>query len=129
MIEAMSVSHSGDIVNSGYTFAFDTNLHGVVLGSATTPMVHFTEVKERQQIMPQVLLVTSAGSLQLVHAEGVGWTRDESLASIAAARFVNLGEPEVEETRELLDDEGFVGRTARHLIELKVGSGCISRSW
>jgi hypothetical protein len=134
-MEAMSVSHNGDTVNSGYTFAFDTNQYGVVTAvssksphatpqahaqSAIAPMVHFTEIKERTEFMPRVLISTSGGALQLVHGQGIAWTRDESLASIAAARFIDLGEPEVEETRELLGDEGFVARTTRHLTELKV---------
>jgi hypothetical protein len=121
VIEAMSVSHNGDIVNSGYTFAFDTNQHGIVLASAITPMLPFTEMTEKTQFMPTLMLSTSSGALQLVHSHGIAWTREESLADIAVAKFVDLGEPEVQETKELLHDEGFVARATRHLTELKVG--------
>jgi hypothetical protein len=49
------------------------------------------------------------------------WTREESLVEIKAVRFVDLGEPEVEETRHLLMEEEFLARLSRHIIELKVG--------
>lgn len=51
---------------------------------------------------------------------GAQWTREESLADVTAVKFVDLGEPEVEEVREVLDEEGFGARLVRHLGELKV---------
>jgi hypothetical protein len=36
VIEAMSVSFEGDIIQSGYTYSFDTAEHGVVLAVSTT---------------------------------------------------------------------------------------------
>jgi hypothetical protein len=128
VIEAMSVSHNGDIVNSGYTFAFDTNQHGVVLSSAVTPMLPFTEMTEKEQFMPTLMLSTSSGALQLVHSQGIAWTREESLANIAAAKFVDLGEPEVQEARDLLHDESFLARFTRHVNELRVSHTFLKQS-
>lgn len=36
VIEAMSVSFEGDIIQSGYTYSFDTAEHGVVLAVSPT---------------------------------------------------------------------------------------------
>lgn len=83
-------------------------------------MLPFEEMKEKTQFMPTLMLTTSSGALQLVHSQGIAWTREESLADITVAKFVDLGEPEVQETREILHDEGFVARTTRHLSELRV---------
>jgi len=74
--------------------------------------------------MPDLVLTTSSGTIQLVkqdvNNEYVKWTREESLADIAAVRFIDLGEPEVEETRHSLMEESFLGRISRQLIELGV---------
>lgn len=48
------------------------------------------------------------------------WTREESLANIVAVKFIDLGERQVEETRQILADENIVQRLTRHLVELKV---------
>ncbi len=66
------------------------------------------------------MLTTSSGGLQLVKQDGNKWTREESLSEIAAVRFVDLGEPEVEEARHAMAEEGFAGRLIRHMLELRV---------
>lgn len=48
------------------------------------------------------------------------WTREESLANIVAVKFIDLGERQIEETKQILADENTVQRLTRHFIELKV---------
>jgi hypothetical protein len=48
------------------------------------------------------------------------WTREESLANIVAVKFIDLGERQVEETRQILADENIAQRLTRQLVELKV---------
>jgi len=81
-----------------------------------------TPVDKRQ--LPSLIITTSSGAIQHVNNDKISWTREESLADIAAVRFIDLGEPEVEEVREILSEEAFFGRTLRHISELKVGLGC-----
>jgi hypothetical protein len=69
------------------------------------------------------VVTTSSGAIQLVTPETIKWTREESLSEIAAVRFVDLGEPEVEEARHLMADETFAARLTRHISELKVSPG------
>lgn len=75
------------------------------------------------QQSPQILVITSNSNMQLVTEDKTGqyakWTRDEELADIAFVRFVDLGEPEIEEARHLLADENFAGRLFRHVRMLK----------
>lgn len=78
-----------------------------------------------------ILTSSSTGSLQLIQNDGTKWTREEGLSNLAAVRFVELGEPEVEQVGHVIEEETVFGRVARHLVELKV---CINnedqhRSW
>lgn len=66
------------------------------------------------------LLITSTGASQYWQLGGVKWTREESLADVRAVRFVELGEPEVEDASGVMAGEGFLGRLVRHVSELKV---------
>lgn len=68
---------------------------------------------------PTLALTTSSGAIQLIRHTSPAWIREEGLADLAAVRFVDLAEKEVEEVRYLAE-EGFVQRTIRHLTELKV---------
>jgi hypothetical protein len=58
--------------------------------------------------------------LQLVQNDGTQWTREEGLSDIAAVRFIDLGEPEVEQAGHIIEEESTAGRLSRHLVELKV---------
>lgn len=71
--------------------------------------------------MPHMALTTSSGAIAFVSQEKTFWVREESLADLAAVRLIELGEREVEEVQHVLDEEDFVGRLTRHLLELKVG--------
>lgn len=83
-------------------------------------MLPFDQVTVKSEFMPTLMLTTSSGAMQLVHGQGIRWHREESLADIAAVRFVDLGEPEVEHTRMLLAEESFFQRITRHITELRV---------
>lgn len=86
-------------------------------------MLPFEQISARNEFMPTLMITTSSGAMQLVHGQGIAWQREESLADIAATRFVDLGEPEVEETGTLLAEEGFFARTTRHMLALRVSVG------
>lgn len=66
-----------------------------------------------------VLITTSTGALHLSRAGEVLFTREESLTDIAGVHFVELGEPETEEALDIMADETFLGRVARHIAELR----------
>lgn len=115
------------MISSGFTFPFDTTTHGVLL--AVSPVFALSGPDPCQAAgsstlnaaqIPTLMLTTSTGALQLVKQEGSEWTREESLADIIAVRFVDLGEPEVEEVRHAMSEEGFAGRLIRHVLELRV---------
>ncbi|KAL7421303.1 hypothetical protein Q5752_004188 [Cryptotrichosporon argae] len=99
----------GRAFQAGYSVPFDAASHGAAIHAAPVP----------DRPHPRYLLTTSTSALQLVSAEGEAWTREESLADLKAVVFVDLGEPEQEEVREVLDDESYLDRVVRHLIELK----------
>lgn len=67
-----------------------------------------------------ILTSSSTGALQLTQNDGTKWTREEGLSDLVAVRFVELGEPEVEQVGHLIEEENVFGRLARHLVELKV---------
>ncbi|WWC67488.1 uncharacterized protein I206_101396 [Kwoniella pini CBS 10737] len=103
---------SKDVISSGFTFPYDTVSHGTFLHAAGSPILN-----DKQ--LPTLILTTSSGAIQKMELDNPGWVREESLADIKAARFVDLGEPETEEVREVLAEESFFGRLSRHLAELK----------
>ncbi|WVQ68755.1 uncharacterized protein L199_006964 [Kwoniella botswanensis] len=111
---------STDIITSGFTFSYDTASHGTFLHAAVSPTL-----SDKQ--LPVLILTTSSGAIQRMELDNPGWVREESLADIKAARFVDLGEPETEEVREVLAEETFVGRLSRHLAELKDLPGYVIR--
>ncbi|ORY24884.1 putative endoplasmic reticulum protein [Naematelia encephala] len=109
------ITKGGTAISSGFTFPFDTSSHGVILGAAVSSTVNAAQ-------LPVLMLTTSSGALQLIQGSSqvtAKWTREESLAEIAEVRFIELGEPEVEEVRHLLADESFFGRLTRHIAEFQ----------
>ena len=70
--------------------------------------------------MPHILLTSSTAAISFVSQEKIFWTRDESLANLAAVKFIELGERQVEQVQHVLDEEDYFARTVRHLSELKV---------
>ena len=128
MSQLYHVLHDGMVVQSGFTFAFDTQSHGVML--AVGLIQHLAPRNTDQQggaaptltqtQLPTLLVTTSTGALQYILPHtGHAWTREEGLTELKFAKFIDLGEPEVEETRHVLTDETYIGRLARHLAELR----------
>ncbi|OCF34020.1 hypothetical protein I316_04366 [Kwoniella heveanensis BCC8398] len=111
---------STDVITSGFTFNYDTIAHGVLLHAAVSS---FLDDKQ----LPTLVLTTSNGAIQRMNLNSPGWVREESLADIRGVRFIELGEPEVEEVREVLAEEGFVGRLTRHIAEIKDLPGYLIR--
>ncbi|KAL0247478.1 hypothetical protein I308_103543 [Cryptococcus tetragattii IND107] len=114
VVQSISIpaSATSEVITSGFTFAFDDLAHGVILHAAVSPSVN-------EKHLPSLILTTSSKAIQRMQFNGAQWTREESLADVTAVKFVDLGEPEVEEVREVLDEEGFGARLVRHLGELK----------
>lgn len=102
-----------EIINSGFTFPFDTTSHGVFLHAAPSSKVNNAQ-------LVTLLITSSSGSVQLVQQDGTKWTREEGLSNLASVEFIDLGEPEVEQVGHMIEEEGFAGRTARHLAALRV---------
>ncbi|KAL1408482.1 hypothetical protein Q8F55_005294 [Vanrija albida] len=68
----------------------------------------------------RIVLTTASGAILSVDRDGgVEWTREESLADVVDVRFVDLGEPELDETLETLLEESFVGRITRQISDLR----------
>ncbi|WVN88836.1 uncharacterized protein L203_104050 [Cryptococcus depauperatus CBS 7841] len=105
-------SASDDVITSGFTFAYDDLSHGVLIHAAVSPSLD-------NKHLPTLILFTSSSAVQhMTHNTSI-WTREEGLADIVGVQFVELGEPDVEEVRDILVEESFFGRVTRHITELK----------
>lgn len=111
--ETNTVSDSGEAITTGFTFPFDTSSNGVILHSAVNANIGPGQ-------MPHILLTSSTGAISFVSQEKIFWTREESLADLAAVKFIELGERQVEQVQHALEEENYIARTLRHLAELKV---------
>jgi hypothetical protein len=103
-----------EVINSGFTFSFDTTANGVFLHAAPSSKVNAAQ-------LVTLLITTSSGAVQLVQNDGAKWTREEGLSDLAGMKFVDLGEPQVEQAGHVVEEESFTGRTTRHLSGLRVG--------
>jgi ER membrane protein complex subunit 1 len=65
-------------------------------------------------------LTTTTGAIQLWHQDKEQWTREESLATIGAAEFVELPEEKVVSSHVGDDHEHFLARLGRQLLEARV---------
>ena len=73
-------------------------------------------------IHSRFVVVTSTGAVQLWQLDRNQWTREESLAEIELAEFVELPEAKTISTRVGDDDESFVERVSRQISDAKVRS-------
>ncbi|WVQ76617.1 hypothetical protein IAR50_006290 [Cryptococcus sp. DSM 104548] len=104
---------STDVITSGFTFPYDDLSHGVLLHAAVSPLL---DAKH----LPSLVLTTSASTILRSQFDSPPlWVREEALADVVAAKFIDLGEPEVEEVREIIGEESFMSRSIRHLEALK----------
>ncbi|KIJ13017.1 hypothetical protein PAXINDRAFT_163784 [Paxillus involutus ATCC 200175] len=71
---------------STFAFPFETKEHGVVKHVAFSPALSSSSNDSAHK----VLLTTSTGSLQLWAHDALQWVREESLASVQVATFVEL---------------------------------------
>ncbi|KAG1773685.1 hypothetical protein EV702DRAFT_559870 [Suillus placidus] len=99
---------------SGFAFPFQTFDHGVVRhvafdGSSTG------ETHENTR----TLLTTTTGSIQLWQHDKMQWVREEALASIQVAEFVELPEKKVVMSHAVMDEEGYFERLQRQLSDAK----------
>ncbi|TRM55534.1 hypothetical protein BD626DRAFT_525104 [Schizophyllum amplum] len=72
---------------TGYTLPFDTDHYGTIK--------HFhmdSAIPSGWTVLTRLVLTTSTGAVQFWQQETLQWTRDEALAHIAAAEFVELPE-------------------------------------
>lgn len=71
-----------------------------------------------------LVFVTATGAVQAYDfsSQNVLWTRHEALSDLADVHFVDLGEAETKEALEVMEEESFGGRLARHIAELRVSS-------
>ncbi|KAG1816884.1 DUF1620-domain-containing protein [Suillus subaureus] len=99
---------------SGFAFPFQTLDHGVIRhvafdGSSTS------ETHENTR----TLLTTTTGSIQLWQHDKMQWVREEALASIQVAEFVELPEKKVVMSHAAVDEEGYFERLQRQLSDAK----------
>jgi hypothetical protein len=66
------------------------------------------------------IITTASGSIHGWKDSKLIWTREEALSETQASVVVELPERKVEETISVLDHEGLVARTIRHLQQLVV---------
>jgi hypothetical protein len=68
----------------------------------------------------RTLLTTTTGSIQLWQHDKMRWVREEALASIQVAEFVELPEKKVVMSHAAVDEEGYFERLQRQLSDAKV---------
>lgn len=99
---------------SGFAFPFQTLDHGVVrhvaFDSASSGETHEHT---------RTLLTTTTGSIQLWQHDKMQWVREEALASIQVAEFVELPEKKVTTSLAAVDEEGYFERLQRQLSDAK----------
>lgn len=104
-------THDGRITGTG--FKFDTLAHGFIAQGAIDCATPQPDV-----VVSRTLVTSSTGALQLWQAEKLVWGRDEGLAAVVAAEFVDLPEQKAV-LGSHTGDESFDERIARHIGNLK----------
>ncbi|EIN05678.1 DUF1620-domain-containing protein [Punctularia strigosozonata HHB-11173 SS5] len=97
---------------SGFAFPFDTDKHGIISHVAIDAANPQTDT-----VVSRIVLTTTTGAVQLWTQDKVSWTREESLASISVAEFVDLPEPSGDGKGAARDHEGWLARTTRHFAD------------
>ncbi|KIJ64207.1 hypothetical protein HYDPIDRAFT_112159 [Hydnomerulius pinastri MD-312] len=110
---------------SGFAFPFETREHGVVRHVAFAPSPSPNLATNTNTSTPsRLLLTTSTGSLQLWSNSTLLWVREESLAQVQVARFVELPPAREDIMGGIVDgqgrkEEGFWGRVGRQIGDAK----------
>lgn len=104
----------GKASSSGFVFPFQTLDHGVIghvaFDGSSTGETHETT---------RMLLTTTTGSIQLWQHDKMQWVREEALASIQVAEFIELPEKKVVMSHAAVDEEGYFERLQRQLSDAK----------
>ncbi|KAL5498433.1 hypothetical protein ACEPAH_2575 [Sanghuangporus vaninii] len=98
----------------GYTFPFDSDSHGVMMHTALDA-ANPNDVL----VIARFAIVTSTGAVQLWQHDRAQWTREEALAEIELAEFVELPEAKTATTLARDEDENFVERITRQISDAK----------
>ncbi|KAK7046106.1 hypothetical protein VNI00_007107 [Paramarasmius palmivorus] len=99
---------------TGFSFPFDTNQYGTIAHltmDAANPSMY--------QVLGRLVITTSTGTIQLWQQDKLQWTREESLAEVALAEFVELPEHVSGATAVAEGSEGFVQRLSRQIRDAK----------
>lgn len=72
------------------------------------------------KVLARLVLTTTTGAVQLWQHDKVTWTREESLAAISAAEFVELPEKVISSSRLGDSGENFITRLARQISDAQV---------
>ncbi|KAG1790453.1 uncharacterized protein HD556DRAFT_1392090 [Suillus plorans] len=99
---------------SGFAFPFETREYGVIrhvaFDGSSTGNTHENT---------RTLLTTTTGSIQLWQHDKMQWVREEALASIQVAEFVELPEKKAVMSHAVVDEEGYFERLQRQLSDAK----------
>jgi hypothetical protein len=99
---------------TGITIPFDTNTHGIITHAAID-----TANPNKLNVLTREVLTTTTGAVQLWQQDKEQWTREEALANIAVAEFVELPEMKVIQAHGS-EDESFVSRVVMQVLDAKV---------
>ncbi|KDR78137.1 hypothetical protein GALMADRAFT_94668 [Galerina marginata CBS 339.88] len=103
---------SGQGLASGFVFPFDTNTHGIIGHVALD-----AENPAESTIKPRLLVTTSTGAIQLWEQSELKWIREEALAAIVIAEFVEIPERRASESGVDEAAETFVSRVTRQIMD------------
>ncbi|KIP12195.1 hypothetical protein PHLGIDRAFT_62449 [Phlebiopsis gigantea 11061_1 CR5-6] len=98
---------------TGYTFPFNTGSDGII-GDVALDAAN----PEEFRVLGRLVLATTTGALQLWQHDQLQWTREEGLADVKLAEFVELPERKLAETH-VGEDETFAQRVRRQLAEAR----------
>ncbi|EKM58157.1 uncharacterized protein PHACADRAFT_116839 [Phanerochaete carnosa HHB-10118-sp] len=99
---------------TGYTLPFETAVHGII-GNVAIDAVNLEEFR----VLARVVITTTTGAIQLWQQDQLQWTREEGLADIRVAEFVELPERKLAETGLGEGHETFTGRVRRQISEAR----------
>ncbi|ESK86134.1 duf1620 domain-containing protein [Moniliophthora roreri MCA 2997] len=99
---------------TGFSFPFDTNQFGTISHLAMDAANPGTF-----QVLGRLVITTSTGSIQLWQQDKLQWTREESLAEVSVAEFVELPEHILGASAVSEGGEGFVQRLNRQMKDAK----------
>ncbi|TFY78833.1 hypothetical protein EWM64_g5179 [Hericium alpestre] len=97
---------------SGFTFSFQTNVHGIIKHAAL-----YAALPKPYDVIPYLALTTSTGAIQLWQGERALWTREEGLSRIGVAEMVEM--PERKTVAAARGAETFLQRLQRQMRDAK----------